>query len=182
MKNNTANLKLVNPATGEFDWDLAWWQNNEILDSFPGVKALSSAELPAEPWTGQLVFLWDSSSLLAWNGQCWLDLTSGAFLKLKCGDGEILRGRLVALDEGDRVVSAEGETPALRILGIAVASALPGEKVLVKTRGRVRAPEFDLEAGQVYYAGPEGELSAEAQAGQEPVGIALAVDVLLLRI
>lgn len=182
MKNGTANLKLVNPTTGEFDWDLAWWQNNEILDSFPGVKTLSSAELPVEPWTGQLVFLWDSAALLVWNGECWLDLTSGAFLKLKCGDSEILRGQLVALDGEGMVVAAAGETPTLRVLGIAVASALPGEKVLVKTRGRVRVPEFDLKAGQVYYAEHEGGLSAEAQAGQEPVGIALAVDVLLLRL
>ena len=181
MKNDTQNLKLINPSTGEFDWDMAWWKNTEILDCFPGVTTVSSAELPAEPWTGQLVFLWDDSALLTWNGERWLDLTSGAFLRLEAGE-EIFKGQLTALSEEGLVVSAGEITPAIRILGVAVMAALPGEKVLLKTRGKVRLPEFQLESGQMYYAGPEGELTTSPLNEQEPVGIALGIDVLLLKL
>jgi len=180
MKNDTNNIKLINPSTGEFDWDMAWWKNTEILDSHPGVKTVSSAELPEEPWTGQLIFLWDCSALLAWNGERWLDLTSGAFLNLKCGE-EIKRGELVALNAEGMAVKAGPETDEMRLLGIAVTAAQAGEKVLIKTKGKARLPEFQLETGSLYFAGPGGGIKSEPQEGQSPVGIALAVDILLIK-
>ena len=180
MKNDTENIKLINPSTGEFDWDMTWWKNTEILDSHPGVITISSAELPAEPWAGQLVFLWDTSALLAWNGERWLDLTSGAFLQLKTGE-EIQKGQLTALNEEGLVIPAGPESEEMRVLGIAVTAAYTGEKALIKTRGRVRLPEFELEAGSLYFAGPEGGIIPEAQEGQKPIGVALAIDVLLIK-
>ncbi len=180
MKNNTQNLQLLNPSTGEFDWDMAWWKNTEILDLFPGVRTVSSAELPEEPWTGQLIFLWDRSTLLAWNGERWLDLTSGAFLMLEAGE-VIAKGQLTAMNDEGAVVLAGEETPRVRILGVAVTAADTGEKVLLKSRGKVRLPEFQLEAGKLYYPGSDGGLATGHQGDGEPVGIALAVDVLLLK-
>src|SRR5690554_5897543 len=108
-KEPSKRLKLKNPSTGEFDWDKSWWENTDILDKYPGIKVVTSSTLPTEPWVGQFVFNVDIMSILIWNGQNWVNYSSGIFDYLLAGDKVILAGRVVYINGQGKVEHADQE-------------------------------------------------------------------------
>ena len=73
-KKATPRLKLKNPATGDFDWDQDWWENNYIQDQHPGIRVVNTDYRPHNPWEGQVIYCSDQKQLLLWNGTEWVDL------------------------------------------------------------------------------------------------------------
>lgn len=185
-KEKTARLKLNNPSTGEFDWDKAWWDNTRILDNHPGIKVLTTSTLPEEPWIGQFVFNVDIFSLLVWNGQNWVNQSSGMFDFVQAGE-DIAGGKVVYLNSDGKIYTANNSLPEnynYLVLGMSINEISTDETGLIKRSGLIRNPNWELIAGQVYYLGPDGDIidTLPDEGLRLTVGAALSYDSLSIRI
>lgn len=187
-KEKTARLKLNNPSTGEFDWDKAWWDNTRILDKHPGIRVVTTSTLPEEPWVGQFVFNVDIFSLLVWNGQNWVNQSSGMFDYLPAGNNDILAGRVVYINRQGKLEHADSELDevyAYRVLGLAISGIPAGTYGLVKKCGQIKNPAWSLTPGQEYYLGIDGDIIDTLPSNaslQMCVGVAIGVDAISVRL
>lgn len=187
-KEKTRRLKLNNPSTGEFDWDQSWWDNTKILDNHPGIKVVTTSTLPEEPWVGQFVFNVDIMSILIWNGQNWVNYSSGVFDYLQAGDKDILAGRVVYINGQGKVEHADQELDvvyAYRVLGLALSDIPANEYSLIKKCGQIKNPGWSLRPGQEYYLSENGEIIDELSQTASLkicIGVATGVDALSIRL
>jgi hypothetical protein len=186
-KEPTPRLKLLNPSTGEFDWDKSWWENTGIIDNYPGILIITQATLPDDPWVGQHVYDTDTMSLLCWNGHNWINQSSGFFDYLTAGTGGISRGDVVYVDSNGLLQKASNdlnEEYAFRVVGIVLNDLAEGESGLVKKSGLIRSPDWNLTRGQEYYLGTAGSITdSKPESGFiQIIGVATAVDALSIRI
>lgn len=185
-KEPSSRLKLKNPSTGEFDWDKSWWENTAILDKHPGIKVVTSSTLPNEPWVGQFVFNVDTHSLLVWNGQNWIDQSSGVFDYVQSGE-DIPAGKVVYLDTDAKIYAANYNLPKdyrIRILGMSISKIKAAEFGLVKRSGLIKNPDWELAPGQVYYLGLDGDLSEDRpdEGLVLSIGVAFSFDSLSIKV
>ena len=186
-KEPTPRLGLKNPSTGEFDWDVSWWDNMDIIDEYPGIIVSTTATLPVTPWVGQHVFNMDSLSMLTWNGSIWVNQSSGVFDHVKAGPGGVNWGDVVYLDSNGLLQKAGNdlaEEYAFRVIGIVLRNLLEGEEGLVKKSGLLRNPGWTLIRGQEYYLGTSGSIvETQTETGfVQNIGVALEPDALSIRI
>ena len=186
-KEPTPRLGLKNPSTGEFDWDVSWWDNMDIIDEYPGIIVSTTATLPVTPWVGQHVFNMDSLSMLTWNGSIWVNQSSGVFDHVKAGPGGVNWGDVVYLDSNGLLQKAGNdlaEEYAFRVIGIVLRNLLEGEEGLVKKSGLLRNPGWTLIRGQEYYLGTGGNIvDTQPETGfVQNIGVALEPDALSIRI
>lgn len=186
-KEPTPRLKLINPSTGEFDWDQSWWENTDILDNYPGILVVTQATLPTDPWVGQHVFDMDSLSLLCWNGSNWVNQSSGFFDYLTAGAGGVSQGDVVYVNSESLLQKAGNdlaEEYAFRVVGISLNNLAEGESGLIKKSGLIRCPDWVLTRGQEYYLGAAGNITeTKPDTGfVQVIGVATAVDALSIRI
>jgi hypothetical protein len=78
MAADTLKLGLENPVGGSFGWEESWYKNVDILDTYPGIKTVTSATRPPDPWPGQVIFETDSKSIMAFDGTAWFDCFASA--------------------------------------------------------------------------------------------------------
>jgi len=187
-KEKTPRLKLNNPSTGEFDWDKSWWDNTKIIDNHPGIKVVTTSTLPDEPWIGQHVFNVDIHSLLVWNGQNWVNQSTGVFDYLPAGDNDILARRVVYINSQGKLEHADSklkEIYAYRILGLALSDISANQYGLVKKCGQIKNPAWSLQPGQEYYLGNYGDIAEKLPKKAKLrlcVGVAIGVDAISVRI
>ncbi len=186
-KESTPRLNLKNPSTGEFDWDVSWWENTKIIDSYPGILTVTQRTLPQEPWVGQHVFDMDSSSLLSWNGSYWVNQSSGMFDYLQAGSGGVSWGDVVYVNENGYIQKAGNnlnEDYAFKVSGISMRDLAEGETGLIKRTGKIRNPDWKLNIGSHYYLGLNGQITEEKpETGfVQIIGVALTADALSIRI
>lgn len=77
LSDETSNLKLPNPAVGNVNWANDWYDMTAKLDKHPGVLVTTSDNMPADPWTGQLVYVEDLKELQSFDGSEWILSTGG---------------------------------------------------------------------------------------------------------
>ncbi|MFW6016080.1 MAG: hypothetical protein ACOCRK_06550 [bacterium] len=185
-KDPTPRLKLKNPATGEFDWDKPWWENTKIIDDHPGIKVVTSETLPEEPWLGQVVFDTISLSLLIWEGNNWLNISSN-YLFLQA-NSNISKGDLVVINNSGLIESITSFPSSIedfsRIIGVAVQDITIENYGLIKTEGIIMLSKWNMEPGKNYYLNEELKLS-KINPSYDPkilVGTSLNLDTLLLNL
>ncbi len=177
MPEDTPRLKLIQPSTGQFDWDKDWWSNMDRLDEYPGIKVITTATLPEDPWVGQVVYNSDTGSLLIWEGSTWIDYASGIFAHLPANTDGIQAGRAVYLHPEGYLQTASNTDPvetAFKVLGLTIQD-IPGEEYgLVRRIGLVKKPDWGLTTGSIYYLGTDGELTETepSQGFKQVIGVA----------
>lgn len=182
-KEKTPRLKLNNPSTGEFDWDKSWWDNTKIVDKHPGIKVVTTST----PWIGQHVFNVDIHSLLVWNGQNWVNQSTGVFDYLPAGEKDILAGRVVYINNQGKLEHADQNLKAVyayRILGLALSDIPANQYGLVKKCGQIKNPAWSLQPGQEYYLGKDGDITDKLPKKaklQLCVGVATGVDTISVK-
>ena len=185
-KDPTPRLNLKNPATGEFDWDKPWWENTKIIDDHPGIKVVTTETLPLNPWPGQVVFNTDSLSLLIWEGSNWLNFSAN-YLYFKAGN-DITKGDLIYINSSGKIENLT-QYPAnieefTRIIGFAVQNISTDSSGLVKTKGKIRLPDLNLNPGEIYYLDESLNLSTYPPVDKNKIiiGNALKIDTLVMNL